>query len=372
MEHSERFDVIIVGAGLAGLSLSILLAKKKVKVLLIERKHFPFHKVCGEYVSLESKPFLERLGVPLSSMDLPIINELLLSSPKGNALISPLSLGGFGISRFVLEEKLYTEAMMQDVTVLTSCIAYDYDMREKDVMVRTSSGNFIGKVLCASFGKYAFGNFYKSAATSENWVGVKYHIEYPIPRHQIALHNFKGGYAGISAIEGAKSCLCYLVKASVLKQQQQSIANLEKNVLQRNPFLQDIFSKAIFLFDKPLSISNVTFSAKKPVHHHVFYLGDSAGTITPLCGNGMSMALRSSFLLSDLLIDYLQQTISREVLESRYKALWKQHFYQRIQNGKRIQHFFCKESITPLSISALKLFPFIHQKIIRSTHGDFF
>ena len=61
--NSIIFDVAIVGGGLAGLSLSILLAKAGYKVILFEKEKYPFHKVCGEYISLESWNFIERLGI---------------------------------------------------------------------------------------------------------------------------------------------------------------------------------------------------------------------------------------------------------------------------------------------------------------------
>ena len=63
----KEFDVGIIGGGLAGLSLSILLAKNRYKVILFEKEKYPFHRVCGEYISLESWKFIEQsLGLNLS------------------------------------------------------------------------------------------------------------------------------------------------------------------------------------------------------------------------------------------------------------------------------------------------------------------
>src|SRR5215208_5476201 len=82
----------IIGGGLAGLSLSIQLAKAGYKVVLFEKEKYPFHKVCGEYISLESWNFIEQLGLPLSKMNLPIIKKLIVSSPGGKILESNLDL----------------------------------------------------------------------------------------------------------------------------------------------------------------------------------------------------------------------------------------------------------------------------------------
>ena len=48
----EVFDAVIVGGGLAGLSLAIQLAEANRSVVVIEKKRYPFHRVCGEYVSM--------------------------------------------------------------------------------------------------------------------------------------------------------------------------------------------------------------------------------------------------------------------------------------------------------------------------------
>ena len=74
----ETYDCGIIGAGLAGLSTAILLSRLGYKVLVLEQKQFPMHKVCGEYVSMESYDFLENLGLPLSKI-IPLIPESSIS-----------------------------------------------------------------------------------------------------------------------------------------------------------------------------------------------------------------------------------------------------------------------------------------------------
>src|SRR5579863_10090348 len=82
-DSNQSYDVALVGGGLAGLSLSILLANANYRVALFEKEKYPFHRVCGEYISLESWNFLEELGVPLSDWNLPVIRKVLISAPNG-------------------------------------------------------------------------------------------------------------------------------------------------------------------------------------------------------------------------------------------------------------------------------------------------
>src|SRR5687767_1444022 len=96
-------DVIIVGGGLAGLINAIQLAKAGLQVLLVEKKQYPFHKVCGEYVSNEVLPFFQKLDINPDYLGASHITRLQVTSPSGKYQLSmPLDLGGFGISRYTL------------------------------------------------------------------------------------------------------------------------------------------------------------------------------------------------------------------------------------------------------------------------------
>src|SRR5579883_3315286 len=108
---ATTFDCAIAGGGLAGLTLAIQLADAGHNVVLFEKEKYPFHRVCGEYVSMESYDFLQRLGVPLHTMELPNISEVMVSSPNGDCLLQRLDLGGFGISRYTLDDMLARLAM---------------------------------------------------------------------------------------------------------------------------------------------------------------------------------------------------------------------------------------------------------------------
>src|SRR5437763_1722309 len=111
------YDIGIVGGGLAGLSLAILAANSGYSVVLFEKEEYPFHKVCGEYISLESYDFLVRLGLPLNDWNLPIIKNLQVSDLKGKTYDFHLDLGGFGISRCRIDNALYELAKRKGVSV---------------------------------------------------------------------------------------------------------------------------------------------------------------------------------------------------------------------------------------------------------------
>lgn len=376
--NSNIFDVGIVGGGLAGLSLSILLAKKNYKIVLFEKEKYPFHRVCGEYISLESWKFIENLGFNLAQFNLPIIKKLIVSSPNGKCINADLDLGGFGISRFFIDNELKKIAIENGVNVLEETKVNDVVFNDEKFVIKYKSKSVKCTIVAACFGKrsnldvkWTREFVKKKPGKLNNYIGVKYHIKTSSPTDTIALHNFKNGYCGISKVENDTHCLCYLTTAQNLKNNN-SIKEMEQNILYKNPFLKNIFTGAEFLFKEPVTISQISFDRKTLVENHVLMLGDAAGMITPLCGNGMSMALHSSKIASACIEDYLNGKITRSQMEIQYLQQWKNKFGRRLKAGRIIQKMFGKEFTTNIFISLLKPFPFLVNRIVKTTHGKEF
>lgn len=376
---NKKFDVSIIGGGLAGLALSIQLIEKGYTVVLFEKEQYPFHKVCGEYISMESHEFLKGLGLPLQDLNLPMIKKLVVSSPDGNYLEQPLPLGGFGISRFMLDNALKTIAISKGVILHDHCKVNEAIFTGDTCQLKTNAGIFYSKLCCGSFGKRSNidiqlkRNFITGKNKKlNNYIGVKYHLKTNFPVDTIALHNFKNGYCGISKIEEDKYCCCYLTNADNLKANNNSIPELEKNVLFQNKFLKQIFENSEILYKSPVTISQVSFEKKSQVADHILMLGDAAGMITPLCGNGMSMALHSSKIAAGFIELFFQEKISRNEMEQQYSNKWRQTFSKRLAAGRIIQKLFGKTWITNQFVGIMKQMPGITHLLIRQTHGKAF
>jgi menaquinone-9 beta-reductase len=375
MQLNEEYDVAIVGGGLAGLASSIQLAKSGYSVILFEKEKYPFHKVCGEYISMESWNFLNRLGVPLTEMDLPIISSLFLTAPNGKAFTTKLPMGGFGISRYRLDWLLANIAKQSGVHLFEET-KVDSVVFDESFHVSFHSKKINAKICCAAFGKRSNldikwkRNFLEAADKRlDNYIGVKYHVKADWEANVIGLHNFKNGYCGISKIEEDKYCLCYMTKANNLKACNNNIEQLEESVLYRNPHLRNIFLNVEKCYSLPVTISQINFNRKTQVENHVLMLGDSAGMITPLCGNGMSIALHTSKIAVELIQDFLQNKISRGQLEDLYKKQWAYHFSKRLYTGRMLQGFFGSNHLSNLFVGTFKSFPFLAKPVIKMTHG---
>lgn len=373
-ELTNRFECAIIGGGLSGLCLAIQLAGRGISVVVFEKSSYPFHKVCGEYISMESWNFLESLGLPLRDMRLPLISKLGISSESGYILNHDLKMGGFGISRYALENRLFAIAVQKGVTVLEQCrVSSVEEERGGDFHIHTLKGDYHAAAVCGSYGKYT-PQFVQLDAGSErysgNYIGVKYHIRAEIPPDRIELHNFRQGYCGISRVEDDHCCLCYLTTASNLQEHGKDIRAMEEHVLYRNPWLKGYFTRSEFLFSQPLVTSNIHFSKKQAHAQGIFLLGDAAGSITPLCGNGMSMGMRASRLLATELFDFFRKKQTREQAAMHYEKAWNKSFRTRILAGRYLQSLFGKPVTTDIALKVLDKLPAVTSRLVALTHGD--
>ncbi len=365
-------DVIIIGGGLAGLTAAIHLSKSGLKVILIEKNEYPKHKVCGEYISNEVLPYLEALELKISDLKPSKINNLEFSDANGKIISTQLPLGGFGISRFVLDHYLFEKAKENGCQILQDS-AIDIQFIDDEFTISTSNNfKLKSKIVLAAFGKRS--NLDQKLnrdfiQKKSYWLAVKAHYSGEFKNDRVALHNFEGGYCGVSTVENNIINICYLVNYNTFKKHN-TIEELQSKIMYKNPNLKAIFENSKLLFDKPLTISQISFEKKTAVENHILMIGDTAGLIHPLCGNGMAMAIHSAKIASELCIDFLENKFnSRIEMEEKYRREWNFNFKNRFLTGRILSRILKNDKLTAVLMQLLILFPFILPKIIQKTHG---
>jgi len=336
-------EVIVIGGGLAGLVCAIHLSNCGVAVLVIEKNAYPQHKVCGEYVSNEVLPYLKYLGVDPFQLGAKKIGRLKLSSQKNKTIETPLPLGGFGISRYTFDHALEQKAKNNGVMIIRDAVV-DIEFSDGAFCVSTNEKiDYCAKIVIGAFGKRSAldvklkRDFIKKEAP---FLAVKTHVKGDFPDDLVALHNFRGGYCGASKVENDHINLCYITDFKSFKKFK-NIRDFQENVLFQNRHLKAIFENSEPVFPKPLCISQISFSSKDPVERHILMCGDTAGMIHPLCGNGMSMAIRGAQMASQLIIDYFNGRLKlRAELEKLYSIAWKNEFAKRLRTGGWWHPFF--------------------------------
>lgn len=372
MKNNNAFkDVVIVGGGLAGLVSAIHLSKNDVNVLLIEKNSYPKHKVCGEYISNEVLPYLQSLDFDPLQLGAKQIDKFQLTTPKNKSINANLPLGGFGISRYTLDKALAEKAIKNGVTIVQDTVTDIQFLNDTFTVSTKTETVYNAKLVMGAYGKRSAIDVKLNRKFIKNespFLGVKAHLKGDFPDDLVALHNFKGGYCGVSKVEGNAINACYITDYSAFKKYK-NIQEFQEQVLYKNTALKSIFENSSMIFEKPITISQISFSSKKPVENHILMCGDTAGMIHPLCGNGMSMAIRSAQIASQLILRFNKQEISRNTLENQYKKAWNNEFKKRLKTGHLVASLFKMNGFSEIVMLGMKQFPKLLPKIIKQTHG---
>ncbi|MEX2235683.1 MAG: NAD(P)/FAD-dependent oxidoreductase [Cyclobacteriaceae bacterium] len=365
-------NIVIIGGGLAGLISSIQLIRAGISCTVIEKKSYPLHRVCGEYISNEALPFLKASGLYPEALKVAQIKFLEISSINGKSFRLTLDLGGFGISRYAFDNFLYRIAKQEGVLFHLNSEVTSVLFRDEKFEVQTQFGNVPADLVVGAFGKRSKidvqqkRDFIKRRSP---FMGVKYHVRTNHPADLISLHNFRGGYCGVCNVEDGVTNLCYLTHRDPVRQFG-DIQEMERAVLFQNPLIRNIFQNSGFVFNKPEVINEISFETKAPVENHILMAGDAAGMITPVCGNGMAIAIHSAKILSDHVIDYCKGRTSRQVLEQRYRKDWNTQFQTRLWFGRNVQRLFGQSLFSTVAVNVARSSKTMANLIVSRTHGQ--
>lgn len=372
MNNIPGDNIIIAGGGLAGLTCALHLLKKGVKVTLIEKNTYPHHKVCGEYISNEVLPYLQWLDADPSILNPSLIKKLSVSSNIGKIIDCNLPLGGFGLSRFALDHFLYQKALQKGCNIIADRVNNIFFKNNRFEIDTDQHGILESQMVIGAYGKRSAMDQKLSRSfilKKSPWLAVKAHYTGDFPDDLVALHNFKGGYCGVSKVENNRINICYLSDYKSFKAHK-NILDFQQNILCKNPHLQRIFKDSTMIFEQPLTISQVSFAQKQAVNDHVLMIGDTAGLIHPLCGNGMAMAIHSAKICAELSIAYLNGNIgTRDLLEKQYVSIWNSNFKNRLLTGRLLSGLIRKDKLFKPMQQLLVNFPSVLPLIVKMTHG---
>lgn len=370
--HAET-DILIIGGGLAGLTAALHLQKAGLNVILIEKSAYPHHKVCGEYISNEVLPYLQWLDADPRKIGATTISRLQFSTVSGKSIETQLPLGGFGISRFSLDNFLYEKFRSRGGNVIQDTVTA-VNFENEQFLISILDGKWISaRQVIGAYGKRSGIDLRLKRPFIQKkspFLAVKAHYSGRFPDNLVGLHNFRGGYCGVSKVEEQKINICYLADYRSFKEHK-NLEAYQSQVLCKNKHLQAVFNNSTLLFDTQLTISQLSFGAKEAVTDHILMIGDTAGLIHPLCGNGMGMAIHSAKVCSELLAGFFRETgSSRAMMEKLYISRWDEQFRSRLRMGSILSSILKREGLADIVLGGMIRIPAILPMIIKKTHGE--
>ncbi len=361
---ARQFDIAIVGAGPAGSSSAISLARKGYSVVLLDKSLFPREKLCGDFLSPISWPLLEWLGVAdkilLTKHE--EVRAFRITDFSGGEAAFPLASHdgqhppGLGLRRFYLDDLLVKQAEREGVSLRLGW-KVGAIRRERGRWAITMAGpskdqRFHATFLIGADGRNSFvARFLGMARAKERtgkFVGFQLHLQNVKGIHgEVQIHLFPGGYAGLVRVGESLVNMCFSLDKECARSAT-SVESLLEERLCRNPNLMVALENAEVV-GKVRSTYPVYFSPRR-CHGDGFLLaGDAARVTEPVTGEGVYFALKSG----ELAADAIHQAFSRGDFSARqlcsYQLACKKVFSSRQRVNKMIRALIYRPSLlTPL------------------------
>ncbi len=374
------FDVAIVGGGLAGSSAALVLAEAGYRVGLFEAKHYPHHKVCGEFLSSECIHLFNQLGVTseIQALCPAPIRTVQITAPNGTIWTSPLPGEAWGLTRYALDKLLVDHACQHGVAVYENSTVTNVSGRLSEkfcLEIRSAShpSTCQARAVIAAHGKRS--NLDRALNRGfldkpQPYMGLKNHFHGPPLGDQVRLFVLPGGYCGMSEVEGGLANVCLLVRQEGFRQAGGTIEQFIAWMGQQNPPLGQWLSQATPVHDRWLSIGQVPFIRKRLVENDILMAGDAAGLITPLAGDGMVMALHGGMLAATYVDKMFRQPTLAKSLLKDYAQDWRRHFANQMRLARALQSIMLRPSLLTPGLHFLNKFPVIGELLVQYTRDS--
>lgn len=286
--YKSEYDVIIIGASIAGMAAANFLANSNLSVLIIERSKTPGKKTCAH-------------GVTRS--DLEYIDQSFLNFPLDKIYIhynkKTLTAGENGIISSINREKylLYQYGRLQNCKNLTFLLESQVIKIDKN-SVTTDSQKFSFRYLVGADGSGSVARKYLNLPSKNIGIGLQYFVPQKYDKFEIFFDNnlFGSGYAWIFPNDNWTGIGCGSA--------QSSISAIK---------LRDNFDS--WLKDNHIDISNSRFEAailncdyRGYRFDNIFLIGDAAGLIGGISGKGMYAAFASAHQVTNEILGVKEKT----------------------------------------------------------------
>ncbi len=305
----ENVDVAIIGAGPAGSATAIGLAQRGYEVALIDKRHFPREKLCGDFVNPSNWPVFRELGVTdrvLAETHGEVSGFRITDSAgrEAEARFGSRYLQrsiGLGLRRAALDQLLVQRAAELGATTHLGCRVEKLSRSAQGWRLKIAEESWQAKLVIGADGRNSWVaqqlGLNRSAAMRGRSVGFQSRLHCAGAAGQIEIHLFPGGYAGVVSLGDGTINLAMAIDKRKLGGERGADFLFNK-VLARNPHLKEIIDRCDSVAELR-SVFPVHFPARRCVADGALLVGDAARVSEPVTGEGIYFALRSGLLAAE-------------------------------------------------------------------------
>ncbi|MCA8925938.1 MAG: FAD-dependent monooxygenase [Planctomycetes bacterium] len=333
------YDAIVIGAGPAGSSLALHLAAQGRSCALIDGATFPRSKVCGEGIMPHGLHALQELGIEPEGAPFVGLRYLLEDGTRAASRF-PQGLGGLGVQRSELDAELVRRCQAEpriDVRLGAWARAVHLPSAPGErASVELGDARLTAPVLVAADGCRS--RIRRQAGLEAPLLGaarfgVGAHFAHA-PRADPMVEVFLGsGYELYSTPVSAElTCVALLTYREGLARLQGDLEGGLRELLAASA------GRAQFLADAPLAggpvrgIGPLAVQSTRAHAEGLLLVGDAAGGLDPITGEGVSLALVTSKVASEVLAG----AYARNDFSARRLAAWTR---QRRRAVRGLQRF---------------------------------
>jgi flavin-dependent dehydrogenase len=296
----KEIETIIVGGGPAGASAACRLASAGRNVVVLERTATPHHKVCGEFLSIETQALLRSLGVdPLACGAVPI--DRVTIDIAGRQMVSALPFRALSLSRRRFDEALLARAKEAGAQVGRGVSVQSVRRDGNAWTVHCDAGPpWCARNLVLATGKWRLRGVNDSRDGS--LVGLKMHLRLPATsrdalERRVMLFMLDRSYVGVELVEDGIANLCLVMAREIATGIGPGWPVLRAHLASRSQRLAALLDGAEPLFGKPLAVvcpagGHIDDEAAPAVYR----VGDRLAHIPPFTGDGLAIATASGAL----------------------------------------------------------------------------
>lgn len=291
-------EAIVIGAGPAGSAAAIGLARAGAKILLLERARETGDALCGGFLSWQTLSRLDALGIDRALLNGQTVRRVRLFAGLRQSE-TPLPGEAMGVSRRTLDGALQAAAIAAGAGLERGVHATALE----NGAVQTRDGAILrAPAIFLAAGKHGFRGFPREPGKWQRTDPVM-GLRLRLPPHPaldrlvgdaVELHLFDRGYAGLVQQEGGSGNLCLAVHKSRLDEAGGDPAALLRALGDTLPHLGDRLAHAGGSRGVD-AIGHVPYGWRTAeTAPGLFRLGDQAGVIPSLAGEGMGLAVASA------------------------------------------------------------------------------